>query len=374
MRVALIGTRGIPASHGGFETCMEEIGWRLAKRGHQVAVYSKYQGYDKKEYRGMKIVFIPRIPLKGFETLFASFLAVIHALVFCRYDFHMVFDNANAPVLLLLKLFNKNYSINTDGLGWKRDKWGFWAKKYYKWTESACVKFSKNIVSDSLEIQKYYAVSYNATTTMIAYGANIPDKHSEDEIQAVLTEFGLKKLKYILQVTRFEPENNPLLTLQAFSKIKFEDKKMLLIGKVLTQTSYGQKIIKEREINSNIILPGSLYDKKKLEILWTNSLCYIHGNQIGGTNPALLQAMAAQRPILARDCVFNREVLSEFGYFYDSNISSLQKQLVLIIGNMHQAEAKASQAFKRVKQYYDWDRITDQYESYFKSINGKIQS
>jgi len=353
---------------------MEEIGWRLAKRGHQVAVYSKYQGYDKKEYRGMKIVFIPRIPLKGFETLFASFLAVIHALVFCRYDFHMVFDNANAPVLLLLKLFNKNYSINTDGLGWKRDKWGFWAKKYYKWTESACVKFSKNIVSDSLEIQKYYAVSYNATTTMIAYGANIPDKHSEDEIQAVLTEFGLKKLKYILQVTRFEPENNPLLTLQAFSKIKFEDKKMLLIGKVLTQTSYGQKIIKEREINSNIILPGSLYDKKKLEILWTNSLCYIHGNQIGGTNPALLQAMAAQRPILARDCVFNREVLSEFGYFYDSNISSLQKQLVLIIGNMHQAEAKASQAFKRVKQYYDWDRITDQYESYFKSINGKIQS
>jgi len=368
MKIAMIGPRGVPAAHGGFETCVEEVGWRLAEKGHIITVYSRRSGRKLKEYRGMNIVYVPRIPIRGFESLFAALLSVLHALLFEKFDVVMIFDNANAPVLALCKLFKKACSINTDGLGWQRDKWGYWAKKYYKWTEGACVKLCENVVTDSVSMKNYYFNNYGAVSTMIAYGANLPGHREESVDRECLAKFNLSKQRYFLQVTRFEPENNPLLSLQAFLKIDRSNLKIVLIGGANGSTEYSKAIEKEAGKNSTIVLPGFIYEKGILDSIWTNCLAYIHGNQIGGTNPALLQAMAAGRPVIARDCIFNREVLDNNGYFYDKSIESLSDRMDFVSAHVQEAEKKAASALQRVKRTYNWDIVASQYEVLFASI------
>jgi glycosyltransferase involved in cell wall biosynthesis len=277
-----------------------------------------------------------------------------------------VFDNANAPALMLYKIFKKRYSINTDGLGWQRDKWGYFAKKYYKWSEWACVKLCKNLITDSSEMSKYYKRMYNAESTVIAYGANIPEKSKSDQLKNIMVKYQLEPKKYILQVTRFEPENNPLLSLRAFKRLNTSELKIMIIGGVPSETRYSISLIDESKNCQNISLPGFIYEKDALDVLWTNCLCYVHGNQIGGTNPALLQAMAAGRPVIARDCVFNREVLSTFGYYYEKSEISLKTNIQHIIENFSEAEEKAECALQRVKQYYNWEVVVAQYENFFR--------
>lgn len=367
MRIALIGTRGIPARHGGFETCVEEVGERLVNKGHYVTVYSKrIENTRIRKYKGMHIVYIPRIKAKGFETLFASFLAAIHSLLF-QFDMHMVFDSANSPVLLIYKLFKKNCAINPDGLGWKRDKWGFFARKYYKWSEWIAAKSCKNIITDSLVIEKYYEAEYGVSSTLIPYGANFPKEYNENEEAAILSQMGLTRRKYFLQITRFEPENNPLISLKVFNNYSIA-MKMVLVGGANYKTQYLKYIEAESSKNPNIFLPGFIYDQKKLDIIWRNCYCYIHGNYIGGTNPALLQAMAAGRPIIALDCVFNRELLDVNGFYYKREEQSLFDQISYVLDHDSEAEEKARSTLERVKKHYNWDLVASQYEGLFNSI------
>jgi glycosyltransferase involved in cell wall biosynthesis len=368
MKIALIGTRGIPAAYGGFETCVEEIGQRLVKKGHQVWVYSKKtkENANLRMYMGMKIIIVPRIAAKGFETLFSTLMSVIHSLFF-PFDMHMVFNGANSPPLFIYKLFNKKYALNTDGLEWMRDKWGFIGKNYYKLSERIAVLTCKNLVSDSQGIHDYFIKKYNVESTIIAYGAYIPHYYPEKQENNILNELGIERKKYILQITRFEPENNPLLTLQAFSKMQTAIK-CVIIGGANYQSSYLEQIWNEKRLNDRIILPGFIYNKEKLEIIWKNSLLYVHGNSVGGTNPALLQAMAVGRPVLALDCIFNRETLSEHGYFFKRNMLDLLRQIQFIIEHSEEADKKAGKALEKVKEKYNWDLITNQYEGFFQYI------
>jgi glycosyltransferase involved in cell wall biosynthesis len=367
LKIAFIGTRGIPACHGGFETCVEEIGWRLSSRGHQITVYSEKCNSGIKSYKGMSIVTVPHISIKGIDALIAAIFATIHALLFDRFDFYMVFDNAKAPVLVLLGLCRKSYAINTDGLGWQRDKWGKFAKKYYKWTEWASTKLCKNIVTDSNAMRDYYVEHYKTNSTVIEYGANVPTPLSPENDRKLLDNWGITPYKYFLQVTRFEPENNPLLSMQAFLASGL-DYKIVVVGGARGRSSYEELMIAMAEKDHRILLPGFIYDDIQLSALWRNCLAYIHGNHIGGTNPALLQAMAAGRPIIARDCVFNREVLGEFGYFYERNVKSLSTNMCNLVQNLNIAELLAKKALERVRNYYNWNRITDLYENQFFKI------
>jgi len=368
MKIALIGTRGIPARHGGFETCVEEVGARLAQKGHKVFVYSKKSELNKHDrvYRGMKIINVPRVKLKGFETLFSTFLSVFHSLFF-RFDVQMVFNAANSPALFLYNFFNKKYALNTDGLEWQRKKWGFFGKSYYKLSERISVLLCKNLVSDSQGIHDYYKSKYKADSTIIAYGADVPPRYPDDKVDHILNEFGIERKKYLLQVTRFEPENYPLLTLQAFSLLQTAIK-CVLVGGDNFRSLYLKKIENEKRKNENIILPGFIYNKEILEILWQNSFCYIHGNSVGGTNPALLQAMASGRPVIALDCVFNRETLNNHGFFYTSDLQSLIDQMHYVIHHPLEAEEKAKYALARSEKSYNWNYIADQYEKLFTII------
>lgn len=371
IKVALIGTRGIPANHGGFETCVEEIGRRLVDKGHKVWVYSK-PGSNNQHidyYLGMKIVRMPRVKIQGFETLLSTIISAFHSLFF-NFDMHMVFNGANSPALLVYKLFGKRYALNTDGLEWQREKWGVIGRNYYKLSERVSVALCKNLVSDSNGIHDYYKKKYNASSTIIAYGANIPPAYPEDVTTKVLSALGLERKKYFLQITRFEPENNPLLTLKAFTTIS-TDFKCVIIGGANHRTAYMDEIEKEKQANPRIILPGFIYEKEKLDIIWQNAWCYIHGNGVGGTNPALLQAMAAGRPVIALDCIFNREVLGEFGLFFKRSVTDLSTQMKSLLENVTKTEDKSLAAVERIRNVYNWELITNQYEALFRSVGNK---
>jgi glycosyltransferase involved in cell wall biosynthesis len=361
MKIALIGTRGVPANYGGFETCVEEIGKRLVKKGHDVTVYCRKSYYRKKqtEYLGMKLVYLPNIPKKSLDTMSHTFFSCIHAL-FKPYNVYMVFNAANALFILPLWLLGKKILINTDGLEWKRSKWGIFGKSFYKFSEKLSCHIATRLVSDSNGIRKYYKEVHGTDSTKIAYGAFVQYTRNDD----FLNTLNLNSNEYFLQITRFEPENHPLLTMQAFKKLD-TTKKLVLVGGNPYPNEYTKQIYDE--MDDRIILPGYIYDQEKLKQLWCHSLVYIHGNDVGGTNPALLQAMASACFTLTKDNPFNRDVLKGCGLYY-KDVQSLQDKMQWAIDNFDKLDGYKEKAQVRILEHYSWEKVTDQYERLFHDV------
>ena len=362
MKIALIGTRGVPANYGGFETCVEELGRRLVERGHSVTVYCRKNYYTEQQadYYGMKLVYFPNLKKKSLDTLSHTFLCVGHSL-FKSYDVLMVFNAANSPVLFLPRLFGKKIAINTDGLEWKRGKWGTFARKYYKMSEWLSTKLANRIVADSLGIQNYYRDSYGVDSSYIAYGAPVISSANPD----LLKKFGVEIGQYFLQITRFEPENNPLLTIQAF-KAANTGKKLVIVGGVPYESDYSRQIT--AEANEDVILPGFLYEKDQLNELWANCFAYIHGNEVGGTNPALLQTMGAGCFTIAVDVPFSHDVLQDCGIYYKKSIESLASQMSWVAQNEDILSEYKERAVQRIQNHYTWEKVTDGYEKLFREL------
>jgi len=359
LKIALIGTRGVPANYGGFETCVEEIGQRLVKKGHHVTVYCRNSYYKKKQkkYLGMNLVYLPNLERKSLDTMSHTFFSVMHVQS-RKYDIHMVFNAANSFFLFPIKLLKRLVIINTDGLEWKRSKWGFWGRSYYKLSEKIACLVADRLVSDSKGIRNYYKKKHNTDSTEIAYGAYIQESKQPE----MLKEMGLERNQYFLQITRFEPENYPLLTLRAFNKLD-TNKKLVLIGGNPYPNEYTREI--EKEAGKNVILPGFVYDQNLLRELWCNCLAYVHGNSVGGTNPALLQSMASGCFVMSIDVEFNRDVLSDCGVYYKISEESLADKMQWALNNHDKLDAWRTKAQKRIEEVYNWDKITDQYEGLF---------
>lgn len=364
MKIALIGTRGVPANYGGFETFYEELGKRLAERGHEVTVYCRDSYYPEKlnEFFGMKLVYLPNLKRKSLDTLSHTFFSILHAIR-QPYDVYMVCNAANSPVLVIPRLLGKRIAINTDGLEWKRGKWGRIARTYYKLCERISTILADRVVADSRGIQDYYTKEYKATTTFIPYGAYI----TESRQAHLLEKFGIKQNEYFLQITRFEPENNPLLTIQAFKQLN-TDKKLVIIGGVPYESDYSRRIESEAKGHPNIILPGSIYDKELLNEIWCNCFAYIHGNEVGGTNPALLQTMASGCFTIAIDVSFSKDVLDDAGIFFAKNPKALSDQMRWAQDHKHEIESYKFKAIDRIIHNYSWDKVTDDYEVLFKDM------
>ena len=362
LRVAFVGTRGVPANYGGFETCVEEIGRRLVDKGHCVTVYCRNSYYvnKQKEYSGMHLVHLPNLSSKTLDTMSHTFLSVLHAL-FGKYDICMVFNAANSFFLLPLRLSGKIIAINTDGLEWRRSKWGLAGKTYYKLAEKVACVLANRIVTDSKGMKDYYKKRYGIDSSEIAYGAPIQTTTSSQFIE----NMGLKKRGYFLQITRFEPENYPLLTIKAFKKLNTK-KKLVLVGGNPYPSQYTREI--EKDAGGNVLLPGFIYDQDILKELWCNCYAYVHGNSVGGTNPALLQTMASGCFSIASDISFNHDVLDNCGIFYKTNKESLAEKMQWTLDHEDQLDTYRQKAQHRVREHYTWDRIADQYEELFQEL------
>jgi len=364
--IAIIGTRGVPANYGGFETCVEEIGQRLVIKRQNVTVYCRTSYYKERynKYLGMNLVYLPNFKKKSFDTMSHTFLSVWHAL-FNRYDVYMVFNSANSPLVLPLRILGKKIIINTDGLEWKRSKWGFWGKTYYKISEKLACFFANRLVSDSNGIKDYYQSTHHMDSTEIAYGAYVQHCKKAN----LLSKFGIEPNEYFLQITRFEPENNPLLTIRAFKRLN-TTKKLVIVGGNPYPTEYTKQI--ELESKSSIILPGFIYDQDLLKELWCFCFAYVHGNEVGGTNPALLQSMASGCFTIAIDVSFNRDVLTDCGIYFKKGIELLAEKMQWALGNEKKLDDFKEKAQMRILENYSWEKIADQYEQlFYEVINGK---
>ncbi len=355
----MIGTRGVPARYGGFETAVEEIGQRLVAAGHEVTVYCRgAEDQSQTEYLGMHLVHLPSVRKRALETLSHSAASMMHAVTRRRVpDVVFVFNSANAFLVPLLQVRRIPVAIHVDGLEWKRAKWEGAGQRYYRRAEAFAVRRGDRLISDARAIADYYRGEFGIETDVIAYGATI----QQDDISDGLAKHGLTPGGYHLVVARFEPENNVLEIVQGYRRSR-ADKPLLVVGGAPYSADYTRQVQAIIEDDPRIRALGSVWDQKELDSLYRNAFSYLHGHSVGGTNPSLLRAMGAGTPVLANDVVFNREVLgSHHGRFF-ATPTELRTLL-------HESEADPDGMAKRgrglqrrAERRYSWDKVAAAYE------------
>ena len=362
MKVAIIGTRGIPAKYGGFETCAEELSIGLVKKGHKVIVSCRRYLYpDKKKfYNGVKLVYPPSIRGKTTDTLSHTFFSILRVLIE-NPDVILVFNSANSPVALIGKIYGKKIVINVDGLEWKRRKWGKIGKLYYKFCELFSCIVADKIISDAMAIKDYYRRKFKTESVFIPYGAYFYRSKNPE----ILNEYGLERKNYFFIGSRLEPENNQDIAVNAFSMVK-TDMKLVIVGVANYRSKYV-RFLKKFE-GEKIKLLSPIYEKNKYNELHANAYAYIHGNEVGGTNPALLQAMGSGNCIIAYDCPFNREVLGNCGLYFKKDAFDLKEKIEYLLNNPEKVKEYGKMARERVKNFYRWEKVIDDYEKLFLNL------
>ena len=363
MKIAILGTRGVPAHYGGFETCAEEISTGLVERGHRVTVYCRHgnSSSDEGEYKGVRLVYVPCLKTKIFGTLSHSFFSFLHSL-FHDYDILMVFNVAASPLCVIPKMFFKKIVLNVDGMEWKRRKWGAIGRRYYQACASLAFLAADRIVADAEFIQEYYENKFNTSSTFIAYGAR-EERPSNPEI---LKEYTVEKNKYFFVLCRLEPENNTDLVVKAFETVK-TDKKLLVVGGVNYKSAFVENLKKTKD--KRIVFFGPVYNKEHIKELYCNAYAYVHGHEAGGTSLALLQAMGSGNCILAFNGLSNAEVVGSSAILWDRSPDDLAGKMQYINDNPGEADKYRVKALERAKEYYSWDAIVDKYEGLFKKVS-----
>ena len=352
-----MGTRGVPASYGGFETAVEEIGKRLANRGYEVTVYCRNPGQTLTEFEGMQLVNLPAVRHRMAETLSHTSLSAARAIIKDKPDVALVLNAGNAPLIKPLKAAGIPVGIHLDGLESKREKWRGAGARYYRWAEKVAVKQGDEVIADAQAIADHVASEYQRTCTVIPYGADVIDPGSDR-----LGELDVVRRDYHLIVARLEPENHVLEAVHGYT-ISEETRPLLVVGSAPYSQWYIERITEVAAGNSSVRLVGGIYDKELLDQLYANARTYIHGHSVGGTNPSLLRAMGAGAPVLAYDCEFNREVTNDQAFFWRDAESLAEILDEVADGEIDTELSDLSNAGRtRITASYQWDAVTDQYE------------
>src|SRR5213594_2699766 len=308
MKLAILGTRGIPANYGGFETFAEELATRLAARGHDVTVYGRSNNVRQTQriYKGVKLTILPTIGTKYLDTVTHTFLSVFHAFP-QWFDCILMCNAANAIFALVPRLSSTPVALNVDGIERLRRKWGPAGRAYYRISEYLATKIPNVIVSDASVIRDYYLREYKKSSVMIVYGANC----APTVTTTVLDQIGVRPRDYFLYVSRLEPENNAHVVVEAFEKVATE-KRLLIVG----DAPYARKYIERLKSTSDrrIHFPDAIYGAGYRE-LQSHAHAYIQATEVGGTHPALIEAMAAGNCVIVNDTPENREVVGDCGLF-----------------------------------------------------------
>jgi len=364
-RIGFAGTRGLPANYGGFETAVDELTRRFVENGYKCDVFCRisHSGSGPLEGDGRNLIYLKGSEKRHLETFLSAFQTGLY-LFRHRHDYEHVFwfNNANAPGILLTLFSGIPVTVNTDGLEWKRKKWSVPFKLYYFITSWLISLFVPRLISDSRGIQKYYRKVFKRNTIMISYGIPEIVEVSKTKQEEILRRYDLEPEKYFLQITRFEPDNLPLEIAQSFlrSGLVEQGYQFVVVG-YKSNTPYASRLYTLNGNEGIVVLPAN-YEQKILYTLRKNCFCYIHGNSVGGTNPALLEAMAICSRVLAIDVVFSREVLGEQGQYFI--LTSLDKMLIETLSTPDNRD----ELRKRVESLYQWDAVAN---SYMRIVEGQ---
>lgn len=368
MKIALMGTRGVPASYSGFETCVEQLGQRLVERGHEVTVYcrSHHITYEGTHYKGMKLVKLPTIPNKYLDTLVHSFISSLHAL-FQRFDIGMYFIAGNSPVTWIPRLVGTKTVLNVDGLDWKREKWPEFAKKYIQFAEYLATKLPNMYITDSEVVQGYYRDRFNSEPPYIPYGSEIELLPPGD----TLAQFGLQAGKYILFVGRLVPENCAHHLVEAFKKLD-TDLHCVIVGDAAYAEEYIASLKQLGQEDNRIVFTGYVFGQGYHE-LGSNALIFVETSGVGGTHPALVEAMAFGNCVVTHDTPENLETIGDAGFSYDGKVGaeSLTAVLETLLADEELIAQYAQKAKNRATTAYSWESVTDSYERLFVNLKSR---
>lgn len=363
MRIAILGTRGIPGSYGGFETFAEELSVRLVERGHEVTVYCRSSNApdEPATHRGVSLVHLPALRHKYTETLSHTLLSTCHAL-FRRYDVVYVCNSANAPICWIPWLRRQRVVLNVDGLEWRRAKWGRLARHYYRWAAKLAAHMPIEIVTDAEVIRDFYERTWRRRTRCIAYGTTIYDRgYLADRVRML----GLESDRYLLYVSRMEPENNALLVVESYRRLE-TDLPLVMVGDAPYARAYFDRV--KATADSRVRFLGYRFGDD-YHALQANARVYIQATEVGGTHPALVEALGHRNAIVAHDVPEHREVLGDAGvYFAYRDADDLAAQLRVLLDEPKTVISLRASAELRALDRYSWDAVTDQYEAYFADL------
>jgi glycosyltransferase involved in cell wall biosynthesis len=357
LRIAMVGSRGIPHTYSGYEAFLGEVGPRLVERGHEVMVYCRRRLFLErpKEYKGVRLIYLPNIETKVLGTFSHTLLCMVDML-FRRVDVTLVVNVANAFHCVIPRVLGRKAAINVDGLDWLRGKWGPLAKKYFYWNAKYVGRICpKGVVTDAREMQRIYLEEFGTRSVSIAYGANIEKAEKPD----VVKQYGLEPGGYYLVASRLVPENNADLVVRAFEKVK-TTRLLAIAGNANYRSAFVDRLKETRDVRVKFL--GHVGNAEHVKELHCNAYAYVHGHSLGGTNPALLKALGYGNCVLALGTAFNREVLKDYGILFENEALDLTRKMQSIEDHPEIAAEYRVRAPQRIREAYTWEKITDQYE------------
>ncbi len=365
IRIAIIGTRGIPNNYGGFEQAAEYLALGLVEKGFDVTVYNSHtHPYQEKEWKGIHIVHATD-PEGRMGTVGQFF-----------YDYNCIMDVRRKNYDIILQLGYTSSSVwgnlipqkfilttNMDGLEWRRTKFSKPVQQFLKQAEKLAVKHSDYLISDSIGIQDYLKEKFGKDSVYIPYGAHLFKEPDTTDLQP----YGLEPFGYNMLIARLEPENSIDTILKGVAAAEVK-KPFLVVGK--HETKYGAFLKEKYAAHSYIRFVGGIYSIKILNNLRHYSNLYFHGHTVGGTNPSLLEAMASSSLICANDNPFNRYILGEDALYF-TTYSEVASHLKSVNKQEQQYQQFISENRRKIDQIYRWDIIVDQYAAHFEDIYKK---
>ncbi len=363
MNIAMLGTRGVPASYSGFETYYEQLGGRLAARGHRVTIYCRthHITYAEPTYRGMRLVKLPTIANKYLDTIVHSFISSLHALT-QGYDVALYSIAGNSLVTWIPRLAGQVTVLNVDGLDWKRAKWPGPAKAYIRFAERMATVLPTVYLTDSRVVQAYYQATYGSTPPYIPYGSDVPRVPPGE----TLAKFGLAPRGYVLFVGRLVPENCAHHLIETFRGLE-TDLKCVIVG----DAPYAEKYIAGLKATGDrrVIFTGYQFGPAYHE-LGSNAAIFVETSGVGGTHPALVEAMAFGNCVVAHDTAENLETIGDAAASYDgqAGADSLRDVLRALLAAPDRVAKYRDRAAARAAAVYGWDAVTDQYEALFQEL------
>lgn len=364
LRIAMLGSRGIPARYGGSETAIEEIGWRLAEEGHRVLVYCRRHNSQTGSgaYRGMERVVLPSIHRKNWDTPSHTLFSLLD-LLFHKRDvdilhFHGV---GNSIFLPLLKLIRRKTVVTVDGPDWERPKWGWLAKKVLKVSARITASLADCTITDNLVSQRLYRELFGLSTEYIPYGAYVAQEKETDE----LAQFGLSKDGYFLYVGRLIPDKGCHLLVEAFQKVK-TDKKLVMVGDNPYFPEYIRRLKHTRD--PRIIFTGYVYDRPYRQ-LCGNAYAYCHPLIVDGTSPQLLQAMAFGNCVIASDLPEVKDVVGDSALSFPCHdVDKLAAAIQEVTDHPELVSVYRKKAQDRVQRLFNWDDVTTAHKRVYEAV------
>lgn len=360
-KVAIIGTVGIPARYGGFETLAHHLTKHL-KDEFEFTVYCSKKAYQKEErvseMQGAKLVYLP-LNANGAQSVIYDIVSMIHALFYA--DTLVVLGVSGGLFLPIVKWFTtKKIIVNIDGLEWRRNKWNGLAKWFLKLSESVAVKYAHAQITDNQAIKNYTYTEYGSVSELIEYGGDHAVRTAPKAIY--LAKYDFMHAPYAFKVARIEPENNVHVILNAFTKVT----QILVVVGNWNNSEYGKNLKEFYSVFGNLHLLDPIYDQEELDAIRQGCQVYVHGHSAGGTNPSLVEAMHLELPILAFDVSYNRAT-TENQAFYFTDETDLAQQVLKLTNTPLQANAKRMVAI--AKRRYTWSVIADKYKKLIYAVD-----